>query len=222
MNVEFTAQMESELDKVEEGELKWADAVEDFYKPFTVDLKRAKQEMKSEKAGEPTGEACPECGEDLLKRRGRFGPFIACSAYPECRYTRNLNGEGKVEDETTNETCATCGRPMVIKHGRFGKFIACSGYPECKTTKPVTLGIPCPESGCQGELVQRRSKRGRTFYGCSAYPTCKFVLWQRPVAEPCPKCEAPFTVERVARNRTTRSCARAGCDFRREVEQPVA
>ena len=111
---------------------------------------------------------------------------------------------------------------MVIKHGRFGKFIACSGYPECKTTKPVTLGIPCPESGCQGELVQRRSKRGRTFYGCSAYPTCKFVLWQRPVAEPCPKCEAPFTVERVARSRTTRSCARAGCDFRREVEQPVA
>jgi len=73
------------------------------------------------------------------------------------------------------------------QHGRFGKFIACSGYPECKTTKPVTLGIPCPESGCQGELVQRRSKRGRTFYGCSAYPTCKFVLWQRPVAEPCPK-----------------------------------
>src|SRR5439155_1185495 len=132
-----------------------------------LDPKRAKQEMKSEKAGEPTGEACPECGEDLLKRRGRFGPFIACSAYPECRYTRNLNGEGKVEDETTNETCATCGRPMVIKHGRFGKFIACSGYPECKTTKPVTLGIPCPESGCAGELVQRRSKRGRTFYGCS-------------------------------------------------------
>src|SRR5438128_4435810 len=127
MNVEFTAQMEGELDKVEEGELKWVDAVEDFYKPFTVDLERAKQEMKSEKAGEPTGEACPECGEELLKRRGRFGPFIACSAYPECRYTRNLNGEGKVEDETTNETCATCGRPMVIKHGRFGKFIACSG-----------------------------------------------------------------------------------------------
>ncbi len=111
---------------------------------------------------------------------------------------------------------------MVIKHGRFGKFIACSGYPECKTTKPVTLGIACPQPGCSGELVQRRSKRGRTFYGCSAYPTCKFVLWQRPVAEACPKCEAPFTIERVARNRTTRSCVREGCDFRREVEQPVA
>src|SRR5216117_3631122 len=199
MNVEFTAQMESELDKVEEGELKWADAVEDFYKPFTVDLKRAKQEMKSEKAGEPTGEACPECGEDLLKRRGRFGPFIACSAYPECRYTRNLNGEGKVEDETTNETCATCGRPMVIKHGRFGKFIACSGYPECKTTKPVTLGIACPEPGCSGQLVELRSKRGRTFYGCSAYPDCKFVVWQRPVPEACPQCKATFLTERIAR-----------------------
>jgi len=117
----------------------------------------------------------------------RFGPFIACSAYPECRYTRNLNGEGKVEDETTNETCATCGRPMVNQARTLRQIHRLFGYPECKTTKPVTLGIPCPESGCQGELVQRRSKRGRTFYGCSAYPTCKFVLWQRPVAEAVPE-----------------------------------
>ncbi|MBI4593051.1 MAG: topoisomerase DNA-binding C4 zinc finger domain-containing protein, partial [Candidatus Rokubacteria bacterium] len=222
LNVEFTAQMEGELDRVEEGELDWVDAVQDFYKPFTADLKRAKKEMKNEKAGEATGEACPECGEELLKRRGRFGPFIACSAYPECRYTRDLSGNGRAEDEPTDETCPSCGKPMVIKHGRYGKFIACSGYPDCKTTKPVTLGIACPAAGCPGELVERRSKRGRTFFGCSAYPNCRFVLWQRPVAEPCPKCGAPFLTERTSRGRTVRICAKEGCGFKQEAPVPVA
>lgn len=221
MNVEFTAQMEGELDKVEEGELKWVEAVEDFYKPFQRDLAQARKNMRNVKKGEETGEACPECGQPLLERRGRFGKFLACSAYPECRYTRNLNG-GRAEDEPTNEICPSCGKPMVVKHGRYGKFIACSGYPDCKTTKPVTLGIACPQEACAGELVERRSKRGRTFYGCSAYPACKFVVWQRPVAEACPRCGAPFLTERFARNRVTRQCVREGCDYRREVEQPVA
>ncbi len=221
MDVEFTAQMESELDKVEEGELRWVDAVRDFYGPFQKDLARARGKMRNVKVGEETGEPCPECGQPLKERWGRFGKFIACSAYPECRYTRNVGGNGRVEDEPTNETCPTCGRPMVVKHGRYGKFIACSGYPECKTTKPVTLGIACPQPGCAGELVERRSRRGRTFYGCSAYPACTYVLWQRPVAEPCPKCGAPFVTERTARGRTLRACVREGCDFRREVELPV-
>jgi DNA topoisomerase-1 len=107
---------------------------------------------------------------------------------------------------------------MVIKHGRYGRFIACSGYPECKTTKPITLGIACPESGCPGELAQRRSRRGRVFYGCSAYPVCKFVLWQRPVAEPCPKCQAPFVTERTTRDRRFRACVSEGCDWKAEIE----
>jgi DNA topoisomerase-1 len=222
MNVEFTAQMEDHLDKIEEGERKWVDTVKEFYEPFKRDLARAKREMRSEKVGEPTGEQCPECGSELLEKRGRFGKFLACSAYPDCRYTRNLDGTGRAEDEPANETCPTCSRPMVIKHGRFGKFIACSGYPECKTTKPVTLGIACPEPGCTGQLVERRSRRGRVFFGCSAYPTCKFVVWRRPVPEPCPKCEAPFITERSVRGRLVRSCARQGCDFEREVELPVA
>jgi DNA topoisomerase-1 len=222
MNVEFTAQMEDNLDKIEEGERKWVDTVKEFYEPFKRDLARAKREMRSEKVGEPTGETCPECGSELLEKRGRFGKFLACSAYPDCRYTRNLDGTGRAEDEPANETCPTCGRPMVIKHGRFGKFIACSGYPECKTTKPVTLGIACPEPGCTGQLVERRSRRGRVFFGCSAYPTCKFVVWRRPVPEPCPKCEAPFITERSVRGRLVRSCARQECDFEREVELPVA
>jgi DNA topoisomerase-1 len=221
MDVGFTAQMEDHLDKVEEGELGWVDTVKEFYEPFKRDLARAKKEMGSEKAGVPIGEACPECGGDLIERRGRFGKFIACSNYPECRYKRNLPGSERAEDEPTDETCPTCGRPMVVKHGRFGKFIACSGYPECKTTKPVTLGIPCPE--CEkGQLVERRSRKGRTFFGCSAYPDCKFVLWQRPVAEPCPKCAAPFLTERVARGRRVQRCWREGCDFSREAEITVA
>jgi DNA topoisomerase-1 len=111
---------------------------------------------------------------------------------------------------------------MVIKHGRFGRFVACSGYPECKTTKPVTLGIKCPQDSCKGEIVQRRSKRGKFFYGCSAYPDCTFVLWQRPVAEACPTCQAPFIVERAAKGRSWRSCAKEGCDWKSEVETTVA
>ena len=222
MDVEFTAQMEDKLDKIEDGERKWADTVKEFYTPFQRDLHNAEKNMPNAKAGVETTEACPDCGNPLKERWGRFGKFLACSTYPDCKYTRNLNGTQRAEDEPTDEKCPTCDKPMVIKHGRFGKFIACSGYPECKTTKPVTLGIACPEPGCSGALVERRSKRGRTFYGCSAYPDCKFVVWQRPVAEPCPKCAAPFITERVTRGRLLRTCAREGCDYRAEVEQPVA
>ncbi len=222
MDVEFTAQMEDHLDKIEEGEWKWVDVVQEFYAPFKRDLERARKEMGSDKAGVEIGEDCPECGKPLLKRRGRFGEFITCSAYPECKYKKNLPGSERPEDQPTDEICPTCGKPMVIKHGRFGKFIACSGYPECKTTKPITLGIACPEAGCPGQLVERRSKRGRTFYGCSAYPNCKFVAWQRPVAEPCPKCGAPFVTERAVRGRVLRRCVREGCDFEREAEITVA
>jgi DNA topoisomerase-1 len=221
MNVEFTAQMETELDKVEEGDLDWVDAVQDFYKPFQRDLADAKKRMRNIKGGVETGEACPECGEPLKERWGRFGKFIACSAYPECKYKKNLPGNERPEDQPTDEICPTCGKPMVIKHGRFGKFIACSGYPECKTTKPVTLGIACPTCD-KGQLVERRSRKGRTFYGCSAYPDCNFVVWQRPVAEPCPKCAAPFLTERVARGVRTQRCVREGCDFTREAEITVA
>ncbi len=221
MDVGFTAQMEDHLDKVEEGELGWVETVREFYEPFKRDLARAKKEMGSEKAGVPIGEACPEDGGDLIERRGRFGKFIACSNYPDCKYKRNLPGSERAEDQPTDEICPTCGRPMVIKHGRFGKFIACSGYPECKTTKPVTLGIDCPECK-KGQMVERRSRKGRTFFGCSAYPDCTFVLWQRPVAEPCPKCAAPFLTERVARGRRVQRCWREGCDFSREAEITVA
>ena len=222
MDVEFTAQMEDSLDKVEEGEKNWVDTIRAFYEPFKIDLARAKKNMTNEKKGEEIGEACPECSQPLIERRGRFGKFIACSAYPECKYKRNLPGSERAEDQPTDDICPTCAKPMVIKHGRFGKFIACSGYPECKTTKPVTLGIACPQPDCAGQLVERRSKKGRTFYGCSAYPACNFVVWQRPIPEPCPKCGAAFTTEKIGKGRSVRMCVKEGCDFKQEADLTVA
>ena len=224
MDVEFTAQLEESLDKIEEGDAEWVPTVEAFYKQFARDLKRAGRKMENFKVGQETGEACPECGKALLKKWGRFGSFLACSAYPECRYTKDLGGgRERPADEPTDETCPTCGKPMVIKHGRFGKFIACSGSPECKTTKPVTLGITCPEAGCGGQLVERRTKRGKTFYSCSNYPNCKFALWARPVPTPCPRCGAPFLTERIARGgKATRACYRDDCGHKQDVVPTVA
>jgi len=223
MDVEFTAQLEESLDKIEEGDADWVDTVGSFYKQFSRDLKSAGKTMDNVKVGLETGETCPECGKPLLKKFGRFGRFLACSAYPECKYTKDLGGgREKPADEPTDEVCPTCSKPMVIKRGRFGKFIACSGYPECKTTKPLTLGITCPEEGCGGQLVERRTKRGKTFYSCTNYPNCKFAMWTRPLREPCPRCGAPFTTERVARGgKITRSCIRPDCGYKQEIAPTV-
>ena len=223
MDIDFTAQLEESLDKVEEGEADWVELVGKFNKQFDKDIRKAKTGMPDNKIGEDTGEKCPECGKPVLEKWGRFGKFMACSGYPDCKYTKDLSGREKPADEMTEEICPTCGKPMVIKHGRFGKFIACSGYPECKTTKPVTLGITCPEEGCGGQLVERRSKRGKTFYACSKYPECKFVAWARPIIEPCPKCGATFLTERVAKGgKRTRACIRGECGYKEEVAPSVA
>jgi DNA topoisomerase-1 len=222
MDVEFTAQLEESLDKIEEGEADWVDTVGAFYKQFARDLKAAGKKMDNIKVGLETGEACPECGKPLVKKFGRFGSFLACSTYPDCKYTKDLGGGERPADEPTDEVCPTCAKPMVIKRGRFGKFIACSGYPECKTTKPLTLGIACPQPDCGGQLVERRTRRGKTFFSCTNYPTCKFALWTRPVAEPCPACGAPFLTERMARGgKLTRQCIREGCGFKQEITPTV-
>ncbi|MFQ5828933.1 MAG: type I DNA topoisomerase [Candidatus Methylomirabilia bacterium] len=225
MDTEFTAQMEESLDEIEEGEIPWVDTVRQFYGVFASRLKTAKVQMTDLKRGTETGQPCPQCGRALLERWGRFGKFLACSGYPECKFTQDLSGDGRgrPEEVLTGEACERCGRSMVIREGRYGKFLACQGYPECKNTKPLTTGIACPQGGCGGQLVERRSRRGKAYYACSNYPTCKFMLWQRPVPEPCPKCAAPFQVERLARGRKlVRSCAREGCDYVHESEAGVA
>ncbi len=220
VEVGFTAQMEESLDEIEDGERRWVETVREFYRRFAKDLEQAEESMDDLKRGRPTEEACPQCGQGkLLERWGRFGRFLACDRYPECKYTRNPGDAAQAEPQPAGIDCERCGRPMVYKEGRFGRFIACSGYPECKTTRPITIGIKCPQPECGGELTERRSKRGRAYFGCANFPACRFVLWQRPVAVPCPKCGAPFLTQRGGRGRRFLTCWREGCDYRREAEE---
>lgn len=214
-DLEFTARMEQELDEIEEGEKDWVSTVREFYDPFMKDLGLAEDTMEGLKGKEePTDIPCEKCGRMMVIKWGRHGHFLACPGYPECKNTKEFsrNEAGKIhivekQVETTDEKCEKCGNPMVIKHGRFGKFLACSDYPACKTTKPLPLGVKCPEPGCGGDLVQKRSRKGRPFYSCSRYPECKKALWDRPINKPCPNCKAPFLVEKVSKQAgTTQHC----------------
>jgi DNA topoisomerase-1 len=187
-NVRFTSEMEEELDKVEEGELSWQKVLRDFWEPFAEALGKVDTQAMIREAhdvGELERTPCPECGSPLTVKSGRFGPFIACTKYPECRYTKPLKRD-KVPDRPTEEVCRECGSPMVIKTGRYGEFLACTRYPECKHTRPIPLGVKCPS--CGGDLVERRTRRGRSFYGCANYPDCTFSTWHRPVPDACPQC----------------------------------
>jgi len=173
VDVKFTASVEEELDKIEEGRKDWRELLSEFYfGEFKSLLERAEEELKSLK-GEEIGRECPECGAALLKVHGRYGAFIACSNYPECRYKERLE-----ENEKVGRECPKCGGELLIKRGKFGRFIACSNYPECRHTEPITYGR-CPRCG-EGEVVERRSKKGRVFYGCSRYPECNFVSNRPP------------------------------------------
>lgn len=275
--VEYTAQMEERLDEVEDGKLKWTQALHGFYNKFTVDLKTAQEHMRDVKRQEIiTDEVCDKCGSKMAIKFGRFGQFLACTNYPECKNTRELakpasaNGSSEAtaeaaENPYANETCENCGRPMTLKKGRFGQFLACTGYPECKTTRKIsktgavaaapvmldercpvcdsqlsirqgpfgeftacstyptckfikreTTGVPCPKAGCMGEIVVKKSRRGKVFYGCSEYPKCDTVFWDKPIAEACPQCNKPFTLEKynAKKEETVRYCSDENCDFK--------
>lgn len=226
LDVGFTAEMERELDLVEEGKVSWTELLRRFYGPFNQRLDDARKQMKSIKAlGVDTELKCPQCGAPLVIKYGRTGEFLACSSYPKCKYTsdfvRDKNGNIKiVEKESQNVgICEKCGRPMVIKRGRFGEFLACSGYPECKNTKPLTTGVPCPQPGCTGELVKRRSKRGKIFYSCSRYPECKYAVWDKPVAKTCPLCGWEILVEvNSKKDGLILKCPVTGCNYKEKIE----
>ncbi|MEO8065441.1 MAG: type I DNA topoisomerase [Candidatus Doudnabacteria bacterium] len=185
VDLQFTAKMEEELDEIAEGTKQWVPVIREFYEPFHKNLKLKETEV--EKHVEMLEEKCPLSGHPLQIKFGRFGKFIACSNYPECKYTRPMPEEQKIIDENSGVICDVCGRPMVVKFGRFGSFLGCSGYPECKNIKKIekSTGVVCPLCG-EGELVERRSKRG-IFYSCSKYPQCKFLLNGKPTGEKCPK-----------------------------------
>jgi DNA topoisomerase-1 len=169
---------------------------------------------------EGEGDACENCGKPMVLKRGRFGPFLACSGYPECRTVVRVAKAAARPPEPTDLTCEQCGAPMVIREGRFGRFYSCSTYPKCKHVKPIPIGVDCPQ--CGAPLAARRTKRGRTFYGCSAYPKCEFSLWQRPVAEPCPSCGAKFLVEKRLKSGAVLACHKDDCDYQRPLDEPRA
>lgn len=198
-NVKFTAEMEKDLDLIEEGTDQWLDVIAEFYKPFLSTMESLKGKEKAIKASmeEESGEKCEKCGSSMIIKWGRNGRFQACSSYPECKSTKPLAEEA--EKNKTDAKCEKCNSPMVIKSGRFGRFMACSAYPDCKNTKPVTLGIKCPKDGCKGDIVEKQTKGRKLFYGCSKYPKCDFASWDAPVKTPCPACKHPFMVAKVSK-----------------------
>jgi DNA topoisomerase-1 len=193
--VDFTARMETELDKVEEGQDDWRDVVKLFYDPLTVDLADVKDKGVELKKllQEESDEVCANCGKKLIKKFGKNGPFLACPGFPDCRFTRPVEEEAAIERK-----CPQCGGELMYRRGRFGKFIACKKYPECKYTDKATLGIRCPREGCGGELVEKRTRRGKIFYGCSAYPTCSYASWDKPTSQLCPQCGKENLVEKAS------------------------
>ena len=283
----YTAKMETELDEIEAGNIGWRLSLKNFYDKFSVDVKTAEANLKNAKQTSiPTDEICEKCGLNMVIKFGRFGQFLACSNYPECKTTREVstmkkangaetvgaNGETITNtapgdsSETEVEPCELCGKPMALKKGRFGSFYGCTGYPDCKNIRKIaksgqvqqvappveldeicpldnaklvrrtgrfgeftscsnypkcnyikrdTTGIACTRAGCKGEIVVKKSKRGKAFYGCSEYPKCDVVFWDKPVSIPCPKCNAPFLIEKTTKkDGTMHVCANENCDYK--------
>ena len=227
LNVEFTAGMEDQLDRIEEGQENWVQTMRRFWEPFAKDLEKAEVEMRDVKREErPTDLVCEKCGQPMIIKWGRRGEFLACRGYPDCKNTMNFTRDDEgcirpVEPERTDRVCEKCGRPMQVRFGRFGKFLGCSGYPECRHMepfhKPVPTGVTCLGCG-EGEMLERRSRRGKTFYSCARYPACQFVAWDKPIATPCPKCHAGFVTEKVTkRYGTIRRCVKEGCGWQEQL-----
>ncbi len=266
LDVEYTRSLEEDLDRIEQGKADYKGTLTSFYKKFKKDLAKAGKEMQNLKEGIKTEEICDRCGKGMVIKVGKFGPFVACSGYPDCTNTRELeksetNGD---VDETQDETCENCGKPMVVKRGRFGQFLACTGYPECKTTRKIisaggsmkaakpdqildekcpkcesnlvikqgrfgeftactnypnckyvkmkTTGVLCPKDG--GDIVERKSRRGKVFYGCGNYPDCDFTLWKKPIAEACPDCGTPFLLEKITKKAGRQLiCSKEDCSY---------
>jgi DNA topoisomerase-1 len=272
LEVNYTRELEEDLDKIEEGSENYKSTLTSFYKKFTKDLESAKKLMPNFKEGVPPDPAvdCDKCGKPMVMKAGKFGLFLACSGYPECENTRELETpEAGAEGEGIEEACENCGKPMAMKRGRFGQFLACTGYPECKTTRKIiatkqgmtaakpdqildekcpkcesnlvikqgrfgeftactnypackyvkqkSTGVLCPKDG--GDIVERKSRRGKVFYGCANYPDCDFTLWNKPIAETCPECKAPFLVEKITKRHGRQLiCNNEECSYVRSEE----
>ena len=210
VDIAFTATLEKDFDEIAEGKKEWVPVIRAFYEPFHKNLKSKTKEVKKEEFQEKLDRNCPDCGGELIMKFGRFGKFIACSNYPNCRYTEKTGEEKKLEQEFSGEICEKCGAKMAVKKGKFGTFLGCSNYPTCKNIKRIEnkTGVKCPK--CKtGDIVERKSKRGRSFYGCNTYPACDFSLWTKPTGETCPKCNSLLVFATKGKNK----CSSKDCDF---------
>ena len=169
-----------------------------YTRELTVDLPDVDKVDLTEQGEE---EYCENCGRPMVLKKGRFGTFFACSAYPDCKTTKQIGGAQRKADQPLEEKCPQCGHNLVLKSGRFGEFTACGNYPACKYVKQKTIGVKCPECS-EGEIIERLTRKGKTFYGCNRYPDCNFVAWGRPVAEKCPECGSPYMVEKWLKSGT--------------------
>lgn len=196
-DIGFTSRMENNLDKIERGEANWITVLKDFYVPFAEilsTLEQKRQQIK-ENLQEKTGQKCPQCQSDLIMKWGKHGQFLACSNYPKCKYTQPHPKD--LEAQKTEDICPQCGQAhLIIKTGKYGRFLACTRYPECKYTSPLSLKIKCPKKGCEGELMERQSKKGKIFYSCSQYPNCDFATWDMPLPRACPQCGFHFLFQK--------------------------
>jgi DNA topoisomerase-1 len=243
MDPAFTSSMEQELDEVEAGTVQRTTLLGRFYKRFRDQLDIGKKSKRWNPEPEPTGEICEVCGPksedtklkalpagEMMKRWSKNGWFLGCSNYPKCKNTRDLgpDGKGAAPARESGVNCDKCGKMMIIRSGRYGEFLSCTGYPECKNARPVPLGVPCPK--CGGDIIEVRSKKkgGKTFFGCSNYANealkCDFKLWQKPIPEPCPACQAPFLLYGGNKAKPLIVCANKECGYKRavEVEEPVS
>ena len=197
---QFTADMEDDLDKIAEGKKEWVPILREFYTPFNNNLEKKYMEInKKDLINEASDEKCEKCGKDMVIKTSRYGKFLACTGFPNCRNTKQINSEsGQVEKnkpreepEKTDLKCEKCGEPMLIRQGKFGKFYACSGFPKCRNTKALDqdTGVECPKCG-KGKIVAKKTKSRKTFYACDQYPACKFAVWSRPTGEKCKKCKS--------------------------------
>ena len=215
-DVNFTAKMELELDKIADGETGWVAVLDEEWS-------KIKKNLHDEDLPALIGEAydlsalatekCPDCGGKLVAKGGFFGPFVACENHPKaCKYTRPIKGEKKPA-ELTSYLCQECGAPMVVRHGRSGDFLGCSKFPKCRGTRSMPTGVKCPKDG--GEIAERRSKkRGKAFYGCENYPNCDFVVWEKPVAETCPECGYVGAEAKANKTRGSfRKCIKCGNEW---------
>jgi DNA topoisomerase-1 len=165
-------------------------------------------------------EFCENCGRPMVLKKGRFGTFFACSAYPDCKTTKQIGGAQRKADQPLEEKCPQCGHNLVLKSGRFGEFTACGNYPACKYVKQKTIGVSCPECS-EGEIIERVTRKGKTFYGCKRYPDCNFVAWGKPVPEKCPECGSPYMVEKWLKAGPVWQCPNGECKHQVPAPQTV-